>query len=404
MADTLAQPARADTGLEALVGNQAMAQIAHGLIPHALMSTLARPGRPLDPALRRAMEARFGQDFSGVRVHADEPAGGSARSIRASAYTVGDRIVVRPDRYRPEQADGQALIAHELAHVVQQRRGGDGPAAGAAAEQDANEAAGAAVTGQQATVSQGGAPAVARQSDDENPYLRAAIQRHLASQYQLHLDQDLVSSLAPPLPQGGVPPLPQTLPTSPMAPPPPIPPLSFKPPPPLAKPKSKKKGDDDDDDDLPGSEFIYPGRRKIKSGSPSDLLKAVSKIPEVDALGTAAGDKAGHDFGKLSTGEKVLLGVYGAGIAGTAGAIGYSTKDPTASKGLLGGLGKLGGAGLTAGLHKLGLGSIDADLSLFSNPVTQPFSPHLDFTTAPPTIPDVTDLGQGALLKLKGKF
>jgi len=75
------------------------------------------------------MEPRFGRDFSGVRIHADPAAGASARALGAAAYTVGRDIVV--DRHHADlDADsGRHLLAHELAHVVQQERLADGPPA-----------------------------------------------------------------------------------------------------------------------------------------------------------------------------------------------------------------------------------------------------------------------------------
>jgi Domain of unknown function (DUF4157) len=65
------------------------------------------------------MEDRFGHDFSKVRVHSDPLAASSARAVDAQAYTVGSQIVFGAGRYN-SSADGQHLLAHELAHVVQQ--------------------------------------------------------------------------------------------------------------------------------------------------------------------------------------------------------------------------------------------------------------------------------------------
>ncbi len=65
------------------------------------------------------MEPLFGQDFSGVRVHADPRAAQSADAVDAHAYAVGRHIVFGPGEYAPGTAKGRSLIAHELAHVVQ---------------------------------------------------------------------------------------------------------------------------------------------------------------------------------------------------------------------------------------------------------------------------------------------
>jgi hypothetical protein len=66
------------------------------------------------------MEPRFGYDFSGVRVHSDARAAESAREVNALAYTVGPHITFGTGQYVPHTSAGQRLLAHELAHVVQQ--------------------------------------------------------------------------------------------------------------------------------------------------------------------------------------------------------------------------------------------------------------------------------------------
>jgi hypothetical protein len=77
-------------------------------------------GGPLDSATRTEMETGFGRDFGDIRVHDDARAHDQARSLGARAYTAGDHIVFGEGAYRPETPRGQALIAHELAHSVQQ--------------------------------------------------------------------------------------------------------------------------------------------------------------------------------------------------------------------------------------------------------------------------------------------
>jgi hypothetical protein len=81
--------------------------------------TLRAPGRPLDKGLRGFFEPRFGADLADVRVHTGPEAAKSAQSVDALAYTVGRDIVFAEGRFAPETAEGQRLIAHELAHVVQ---------------------------------------------------------------------------------------------------------------------------------------------------------------------------------------------------------------------------------------------------------------------------------------------
>jgi Domain of unknown function (DUF4157) len=88
--------------------------------PPSVEYVLARPGRQLESRLRADMEGRFGYDFSKVRVHADSEAERSARNVDARAYTVGNHIVFGTGSYEPSTLVGKKLIAHELAHVVQQ--------------------------------------------------------------------------------------------------------------------------------------------------------------------------------------------------------------------------------------------------------------------------------------------
>ncbi|MGH8899288.1 MAG: DUF4157 domain-containing protein [Egibacteraceae bacterium] len=89
-------------------------------------------GQPLDAGVRADMEARFGADFSDVRVHTDDKATESARSVGAHAYTAGTDVVFQRDQYAPDTDTGKRMLAHELTHVVQQKAGPvDGtPAAG----------------------------------------------------------------------------------------------------------------------------------------------------------------------------------------------------------------------------------------------------------------------------------
>ena len=87
----------------------------------AVQATLAGAGAPLDRATRGFMESRFGHDFGRVRVHADGGAAASARAVQARAYTVGADIVFGTGQYAPGTSAGRHLLAHELAHVVQQQ-------------------------------------------------------------------------------------------------------------------------------------------------------------------------------------------------------------------------------------------------------------------------------------------
>ena len=80
-------------------------------------------GQPLEPDTRAHMESRFGHDFGRVRVHTSSEAAHSASDLHAAAYTYGHDIVFGRGRYAPGSPDGRQLIAHELAHVIQQEQG-----------------------------------------------------------------------------------------------------------------------------------------------------------------------------------------------------------------------------------------------------------------------------------------
>jgi hypothetical protein len=69
------------------------------------------------------MEPRFGHDFSSVRVHANREAAEWATGLGAHAFTLGNHILFGANKFTPHTHSGRSLIAHELAHVAQQRSG-----------------------------------------------------------------------------------------------------------------------------------------------------------------------------------------------------------------------------------------------------------------------------------------
>lgn len=87
-------------------------------------------GEPLPAAERARFEARFGFDFSQVRIHHDARADRATEPLGASAFTLGSHIAFRSGSYDPRSEAGRRLLAHELTHVVQQRGGAASPAAG----------------------------------------------------------------------------------------------------------------------------------------------------------------------------------------------------------------------------------------------------------------------------------
>ena len=143
-------------------------------VPPIVHEVLRSPGQPLHETVRAFMEPRFGHDlsrvaththetmptltplaigspndrfeqeaeakakhvvsqsnvshdvapkFDAVRIHTDGKATESARAVNALAYTVGNHIVFGRGQYTPQTPAGQKLLAHELAHVVQQGEG-----------------------------------------------------------------------------------------------------------------------------------------------------------------------------------------------------------------------------------------------------------------------------------------
>ena len=92
-----------------------------GSAPPIVDEVLSYRGQPLDTATRAFFEPRFGEDFSHVRIHEDAKAAASARSINAEAYTAGSHVVFGANS--PQRSGNNALLAHELAHVLQQGGG-----------------------------------------------------------------------------------------------------------------------------------------------------------------------------------------------------------------------------------------------------------------------------------------
>ncbi len=92
-----------------------------GEAPPIVHDVLRSPGEPLDPATRLSLEPRFGAEFADVRLHTDATAAASAQAVNALAYTVGNHIVFGDGQYAPGRMEGHRLLAHELAHTMQQR-------------------------------------------------------------------------------------------------------------------------------------------------------------------------------------------------------------------------------------------------------------------------------------------
>lgn len=98
-----------------------------------------RTGEPLAASERAFFEPRFGLDFSRVHIHRDATADAAARSVGALAYARGGDIVFRSGAYAPGTAAGRRLLAHELAHVVQQGVGARAPLVQRRLDEDGKE-------------------------------------------------------------------------------------------------------------------------------------------------------------------------------------------------------------------------------------------------------------------------
>jgi peptidoglycan/xylan/chitin deacetylase (PgdA/CDA1 family) len=153
---------------------------APAFAPPIVHDVLRGGGRPLDGGVRARMEPRFQHSFADVRVHADGRAAESARAVGAQAYAVGRDVVFGAGRYAPGSAEGDRLIAHELAHVVQGRGAPSSlqpkleiGAADDAAEREADAAAGVVLAGGTAALGGGGGGTLRRlpEGDEEGGLL-----------------------------------------------------------------------------------------------------------------------------------------------------------------------------------------------------------------------------------------
>ncbi len=112
--DELVQPKGASSGGQ---GQQAApANVAVGI-----GALRGGGGQPLSESARSYFEPRFGSDFSGVRVHTGPRAEGLAQALNARAFTVGSDVAFARGQFAPDTTVGKRLVAHELAHVVQQQ-------------------------------------------------------------------------------------------------------------------------------------------------------------------------------------------------------------------------------------------------------------------------------------------
>lgn len=120
------------SGLGSLFFKQRAGGAPAGVEPGAVQAQLGS-GHALASGVQTRMEAAFGVSFAGVRIHTDTRAADLSQGLNARAFTVGRNVAFGPGEYQPGTLIGDALIAHELAHVVQQ---GGGNGSGAAPTRD----------------------------------------------------------------------------------------------------------------------------------------------------------------------------------------------------------------------------------------------------------------------------
>lgn len=138
-------------------------------------ATSAGGGRPLPPANRGKLEAAYGTDLGHVRVHTDSSADTAAQAVNAHAFATGSNIFFRSGNFRPDTPAGEKLLAHEVAHTVQQADGLARSAdtsisePGDRIEREAEAAAELAVRGKPASIRPGAGAGIARLADGPAP-------------------------------------------------------------------------------------------------------------------------------------------------------------------------------------------------------------------------------------------
>jgi len=154
----------------------------------AASAQLARGGAPLPAHLRESFAPLYGTDFGDVRIHDDPGSHAAAQEVSARAFTFGQHIHFGCGEFRPDDYDGRGLIAHELAHTIQQRGAVDDPAVpvhigdpDSAQERDADRAAERVAHSESANVLAGGH--VARAPGPPGGPLQQLVQRVSIGQF-----------------------------------------------------------------------------------------------------------------------------------------------------------------------------------------------------------------------------
>jgi uncharacterized protein DUF4157 len=130
-----ADPMSALSRLGSAVGNRGLARTitqmrdGEGILPgglvhpdvEAAIAVASGGGSRLHTGIADQVGGTYGDSLGDVRVHNDDHAAALSRAVSARAFTVGRDIFFGAGEYQPQSAGGRELLAHELAHVVQQR-------------------------------------------------------------------------------------------------------------------------------------------------------------------------------------------------------------------------------------------------------------------------------------------
>jgi hypothetical protein len=163
---TVSPPAKAVPG--ALRNSLGVQEVPRRFEANATPDSRGHEGSPLKPGFREQMERALGADLSSVRIHDDAAAQRKSQEINADAYTRGEDVFLGREARALDADVSQQLLAHEVVHVVQQRRASllsnKISERGDPHEREADRASHQALMGHSVRVGNGGVtPAVQRQ-------------------------------------------------------------------------------------------------------------------------------------------------------------------------------------------------------------------------------------------------
>jgi hypothetical protein len=107
----------------AVLRRHAASAATHGFAPASAVALTQSPGHPLPRRQRDYFERRLNTDLGAVRVHTDTAGAQAAAELNADAFALGSHITFASNRWQPDTPSGQRLLAHELAHTLQDDEG-----------------------------------------------------------------------------------------------------------------------------------------------------------------------------------------------------------------------------------------------------------------------------------------